>query len=502
MANVIARAEEEVILATNYWQDGAATKYITNALHELDRRAFRRRSRVVVKIIYDRGSPKSALDKHLSVPEKTYSGKNICLPPKAEIPNIDLQVMNYHCPVVGTFHSKYMVVDRKIAILQSNNIMDNENMEMMIHLEGPIVDSFYDMALISWHKQLDPPLPSHNTPAVAGGIGCFGDSHAGMFDSDGRWKGHYVVPGASTMTAKKAYTYEQTPIRRPGVINGNIEIASTTKTDRADTLTGETTTSSTIHPHSSKVENATQNGSETAALQNGKPTTDINSDEMNGTARPQLPDHETKELLAHGEQAISQSQIHQPAIPQDALPESTNEEPQYDDDIAGEVARVQMEVSPKNGETRMQSVTRLLNHTTNKGFKGDAPECAAEDEMTPYIPHTAHEPIPIAMVNRAPYGAPGDHRSVLQPQNAVWLSALRNARKNVFIQSPTLNAEPLIPAIRDACERGIDVYCYICLGYNDAVSLSVKGCTRCFQADSSPGRAPPTTGRPQRADCP
>ena len=29
----------------------------------------------------------------------------------------------------------------------------------MTHLEGPIVDSFYDMALCSWSKELKPPLP-------------------------------------------------------------------------------------------------------------------------------------------------------------------------------------------------------------------------------------------------------------------------------------------------------------------------------------------------------
>jgi hypothetical protein len=30
---------------------------------------------------------------------------------------------------------------------------------MMVHLEGPIVDSFYDMALLSWANAMDPPLP-------------------------------------------------------------------------------------------------------------------------------------------------------------------------------------------------------------------------------------------------------------------------------------------------------------------------------------------------------
>jgi hypothetical protein len=126
-------------------------------------------------------------------------------------------------------------------------------------------------------------------------------------------------------------------------------------------------------------------------------------------------------------------------------------------------------VSPKPGETRMEAITRHLNHTTNKGFKGTAPDCAPGEEMTPYIPHPVHEPFPIAMVNREPYGPP-NHHSVYNPQNEVWLSAMRNAKKNVFIQTPTLNAEPLVPAIIEACERGIDIYCYICLGYNDTVS--------------------------------
>jgi hypothetical protein len=52
-----------------------------------------------------------------------------------------------------------MIVDRKMALLNSNNIQDRPNMEMMIHLEGPIVDSLYDTALISWFRPMHPPLP-------------------------------------------------------------------------------------------------------------------------------------------------------------------------------------------------------------------------------------------------------------------------------------------------------------------------------------------------------
>jgi phosphatidylserine/phosphatidylglycerophosphate/cardiolipin synthase-like enzyme len=83
--------------------------------------------------------------------------------------------MNYHRLLLGTFHPKFMVVDRKLAIIQSNNIQDNDNLEMMTHIEGPIVDSFYDLALISWDKQLEPPLPCATQPAFQKEPPCFSD---------------------------------------------------------------------------------------------------------------------------------------------------------------------------------------------------------------------------------------------------------------------------------------------------------------------------------------
>ena len=134
MSNLIVRAEKEVILATNYWQNSVASKFITNAMKELSRRAGERGDRIVFKLEYDRGSPKQLLENHYEVKEKEYLGKAVALPAPEDIPYLDLQVINYHKPPVGTFHCKYMIVDRKFAVLQSNNIQDNDNMEMMTHL--------------------------------------------------------------------------------------------------------------------------------------------------------------------------------------------------------------------------------------------------------------------------------------------------------------------------------------------------------------------------------
>lgn len=148
---------------------------------------------------------------------------------------------------------------------------------------------------------------------------------------------------------------------------------------------------------------------------------------------------------------LPQSQIEHPSK-DNALPENMPDDPHYDDDIAGEVARVQSAVSPKAGETRMEAVTRHLNYPVNPEFKGNAPDPPPTEEYTPYVPHPTHDAFPIAIVNRYPYGPLGS-ASLFTPQNEAWLSGLRYAKKNVFIQSPNVNAEPLLPAMMDACRK-------------------------------------------------
>lgn len=104
------------------------------------------------------------MENRLDVPEAQYISEKVQLPPAHEIPNVDLQVINFHRPVFGTFHAKFTVIDRRVALLQSSNIQDNDNLEMLAHISGPIVNSFYDAALLSWGKALDPALPLLDSP--------------------------------------------------------------------------------------------------------------------------------------------------------------------------------------------------------------------------------------------------------------------------------------------------------------------------------------------------
>lgn len=72
---------------------------------------------------------------------------------------------------------------------------------MMTHIEGPIVDSFYDMSLISWHNQLKPPLPSHNSPAATGGLPSFESrTPSQTFTKDGTLEDHTLSNSFTSAT--------------------------------------------------------------------------------------------------------------------------------------------------------------------------------------------------------------------------------------------------------------------------------------------------------------
>jgi phosphatidylserine/phosphatidylglycerophosphate/cardiolipin synthase-like enzyme len=321
------------------------------------------------------------IDNHTIVKPSEYTGKAVHLPAPEEIPGVSLEVMNYHRPILGTFHCKFMVVDRKIAIISSNNIQSNDNLEMAVHLEGPIVDSFWDLCLVSWDKELDPPLPCKDSPAK-------------------EKMGEDAYPTFTEQRFKDLFDQE-----------GKLKMS---------------------------------------VLDEGI-TPDKKQSEVN-----------------NGEPSYSGGM------------------PQFDIDIAAEVARMQKSLDPEPGQRRMDCVAKHLSNnprsriifranevkdeTTHQDTKPTAPDCSPSEDFCPLNPHPPHASFPITLVNRKPWGAP-NHSCVYVPQNEAWLSAIRNAKREVFIQTPNLNASELLPELIAAVKRGIEVTYYVCLGYNDSGEL-------------------------------
>lgn len=97
---------------------------------------------------------------HILEPE--LSSDKVGLPKQSEIPGIKLEVVNYHNVPLGTLHSKFMVVDSNVAVVGSNNIQDNANLEMSCDFQGPIVAHIRKVFLESWN-----PLETDNLQNVS-----------------------------------------------------------------------------------------------------------------------------------------------------------------------------------------------------------------------------------------------------------------------------------------------------------------------------------------------
>lgn len=107
-----------------------------------------------------------------------------------------------------------MIVDRKVALVNSNNIQDRANMEMMVHLEGPIVDSLYDTALISWFRPMHPRLPLLNRPFPEGSY---------KFGMDNGYASVHLLDGKKGAELYHKLTSEETP--RDATADGKIFIS-------------------------------------------------------------------------------------------------------------------------------------------------------------------------------------------------------------------------------------------------------------------------------------
>ncbi|KAH7311445.1 hypothetical protein B0I35DRAFT_438096 [Stachybotrys elegans] len=320
-AKLIRGAKKDVFFITCVWTPSVAQTVIKEALIALSEQAKIRGGRVAVKIMFDKGS--LTMGPRRSLQPDTYSGKKIDLPSPQEIPHVDLQIISFHAIPMGTLHAKVCIVDGEVATVMSNNLEDNANMEMMTQLEGPIVASIYDSALITWNQALD--------------------SH------------HPLALGDRLVTQDK-----------------------------------------------------------------------------------------WSEDVAEGKM-----------------------ESRHDIDLQREIIEANELYQAKGNESHLDAVNHQLNLRTKNPIDATGPDIPDDEAMAPYIWTMTPGPVPMALVSRPPYG-PCDSRDRRVPQNEAWLSLVRNAKRNIFIQTPDLNVQPLLHEIKNALQRGVEVTYYVCFGYNDA----------------------------------
>ncbi|KAI9507309.1 hypothetical protein F5148DRAFT_1299783, partial [Russula earlei] len=426
-ADLIVRAEAEILFATNYWEKSASSNIISDSLRELSKRVEARGgAKVVMKLMYDRGNVKQAL-KHRIVVKPVYWSR-IGLPNQDEIPGVDLEVINYHRPLLGTFHAKYIVVDRRVACLNSNNVQDRPNIEMMVQLEGPVVDSIYDMALLSWSNAMKPPLPLHAISPIYPHVYKFHEDNESL---------RYI--NEETMArATRAHLKERHIINEAQGVQHDRQQCS------IDSVTADMKRADLIVRHPSMHMPSLPKD----AVDTGRRGS-LSSQTENRKRGETMESHPN--VIEPSQRGSAKSNANGGALGQASVGTHTREK----DTSINNNGTVDAPTLPNAKSADHQP-------TSHDGSAGET-----GGDFCPYILHDPHEPVPIALVNRCPTGRPGHYRIRRFPQDVAWLSAMRLAQKSVFIQTPTFNASPIVSSALDACRRGVRVTLYLDLGFND-----------------------------------
>ncbi|KAI5477194.1 hypothetical protein MNV49_006638 [Pseudohyphozyma bogoriensis] len=489
--DVIVLAEKEIFLVTNYWQPSDSVTAVGNALKELSKRVGERKGdKVVVKVMWDRGAFEQLINPHARVNEATWTG--LKLPASKEVPNLSLEVINFHRPLLGTFHQKTMIVDRKVALLNSNNIQDRPNVEMMVHLEGPVVDSLYDTLLLSWSRSLNPPLPCLADPPAYPSPRT-GEEHDYLFADRNPYLAEIDVTKAARAARKLLNRQNRETLaageehhpshwwsmaseahRAPGSgISGGsgggfanlvTQLMERAREEKRKAL-GEGNANANEPVTGVELQQVVANGA--GGGEEGVAETKPVEKTEEGTSDSAMSGVPT--VAAESEKKVDGEKSTPVVSP--LLPDTTSA-------AGSEATEGVEELKPPSFPTATKTPSRLAALSTALNAGALAKLDAAFDDETlvhdfaPHFIHRTHKPFPMAVVNRRPHGMPG-HQDIRVPQNAAWLAGLRYAEKNVFIQTPTLNAAPVVRGVLEACKfggkdkKGIKVTLWLDLGFND-----------------------------------
>lgn len=145
----IKAAQREVVLVTCFWAASVTRDGINEALKELANKARVSSSKIAVQICFSSSSlPRNML---LPTPKEGQRyppsmWKKLGLPGPDELTGLHLRVVRKFFWPFGIIHSKYVIVDRKLAIFPSCNISWERWYEVAICMQGPVVEH-----LLSFH---------------------------------------------------------------------------------------------------------------------------------------------------------------------------------------------------------------------------------------------------------------------------------------------------------------------------------------------------------------
>lgn len=162
---IILRAQSEVIIVTCFWAASPTRNALRSALLELSAKAVRSASIIRVQICFS----SSSLARNMLLPTPKEGQRygpekyqKLGLPDKGDMPGLDLTVTRKFFWPFGIIHSKYVIIDRKLAVLPSCNVSWERWFEAAVSMEGPVVEHLLKFHASFWlNGQSLPPLPHH-----------------------------------------------------------------------------------------------------------------------------------------------------------------------------------------------------------------------------------------------------------------------------------------------------------------------------------------------------
>jgi phosphatidylserine/phosphatidylglycerophosphate/cardiolipin synthase-like enzyme len=157
---LLESTSHELILVTCFWARSDTLDTLNKVLRSLSDKAVRRGTdKIRVRLCFSSSSIFQKLFHNQTMNGKTYPPsvwvKKLGLPDPAELNGLEISIKSIFILPFSVMHPKFIIIDRKTAILPSCNISWEEWFEGAITLSGPVVDQFLKFYRTFWERRQD-----------------------------------------------------------------------------------------------------------------------------------------------------------------------------------------------------------------------------------------------------------------------------------------------------------------------------------------------------------
>lgn len=157
---LLESACHELILVTCFWARSTTLDTLNEVLRRLSEKAVRRGTdKIRVRLCFSSSSVFQKLFHKQTTTGQTYPPstwvKKLGLPDPSELNGLDLKIKSIFILPFSVMHPKFILIDRKTAVLPSCNISWEEWFEGAITLTGPVVEQFLKFYRTFWERRED-----------------------------------------------------------------------------------------------------------------------------------------------------------------------------------------------------------------------------------------------------------------------------------------------------------------------------------------------------------